>query len=100
MKMITEKPLEDCFTESLTREVDLDEPISEAFIRHLGRVGDLQYFPSFARPFFRVDIEGKCSISGIEGNRSMRVTLCHDGKVETLRGLRTWVEDFATGPKQ
>ena len=88
------KPLEDCFAESLTQEIGLDREILEGFIRHLGKAGELQYFPTFARPFFRLFVSGRFTITGIQGNVSMRVVLCHDNKDQNIAYLKSLVGEY------
>lgn len=95
MRIVTASTLEDCFVDSLTSELDLDGPLTEAFIRWLGREGHLQYVGHLPRPFFRIDVPDRYSLSGIQGNHRFRVTLCHDRQAANLRHLETVIESFA-----
>ena len=92
MRVVMNRPLEDCFAESLTQEIGLDKAISEGFIRHLGQVGELQYFPAFSRPFFKITVESRYTLTGIQGNSYMRVDLCHGNKMNNVRHLVQLVE--------
>ena len=73
MKIIETVKVEDCFDGSRISEVLLDCEITKEFILKLGHGSRLQYFEDFARPFFKIRMEGKCDVKGIEGNRKMRV---------------------------
>lgn len=97
MRIVMNKPLEDCFAESLTQEVGLDDAITERFIHHLGQAGDLQYFPTFSRPYFKLDVRSRYTITGIQGNSSLRVVLCHDNQADSIRHLARLVESFGVG---
>jgi hypothetical protein len=57
----------------LLKEYLLDENITSGFIEFLGYLGISEYFPDFARPFFRITSEGKFVIKGINGNSSFQV---------------------------
>jgi len=69
------KQVEDCLDGSVIKELFLEEKISSAFIQSLGKEGTLQYFPHFAKPFFKLRIEGKLNLKGIEGNTTLRVRI-------------------------
>jgi len=94
VRILSKTRLEDCFVESLTSELQLDGEITPSFIHYLGREGELQYFPAFARPFFRVDAPGLYTLTGIQGNRTLRVTLCHDNKLTGIQRLERLVLGF------
>lgn len=75
MKVVDTKHVEDCFNGSLIKELLLSENIRKNQIYALGEGGDIQYFDQFARPFFKIRIDGVFDLKGIEGNRSIRVHL-------------------------
>lgn len=73
MRVIDAKHVEDCFDGSLIKELLLSEAITKAFIFALGKEGHVQYFPHFARPFFKIRVHRLYDVKGIEGNNTMRV---------------------------
>jgi hypothetical protein len=73
MKVEALTHVEDCFDGSHIKELVFAECIQKNHIQRLGKRGYLQYFEHFARPFFKIRIEGKCDLKGVEGNRTMRV---------------------------
>lgn len=73
MKITSLDKIEDCFDGTLMGEVHLDHEITEGLIRYLGDFGELDYFPAFARPFFRLDIPELFMLKGIQGNRHLRI---------------------------
>lgn len=75
MNILELKHIEDCLDGSTVKEVILDQIITSEFIHALGKEGTLQYFPHFARPFFKVRIDGKLNIKGVEGNTTLRIRL-------------------------
>ena len=75
MEIVEIKHIEDCFDGSSIKEILFSEKINAAFIHALGKKGSLQYFKHFARPFFKIRIEGKVDAKGIEGNSTMRIHL-------------------------
>lgn len=75
MKITTIKDQEDCFDGTIMKEVQFDEPLEKAFIDYLGTKGTLEYYPSFARPFFKVEVKGHYYVKGIEKNRHLSLVL-------------------------
>jgi hypothetical protein len=57
----------------LLKEYFLDEDVTIRFVEFLGKMGVAEYFPDFARPFFRITRDGKFMIKGINGNSSFQV---------------------------
>lgn len=88
--------VEDCFDGSFIKEVLFDDLITERFIRYLGETGELQYYRSFARPYFRVESPRKFILMGVEGNRSLRIVLYRGGIQESLEWFRNYVSGFGT----
>lgn len=86
MRVLSVKHIEDCFDGSFIKELLLDEPISRDLILYLGRVGKLQYFPDFPRPFFKIDATGM-TCKGIEGNNTIRVVVYEKNQLEELKAI-------------
>jgi hypothetical protein len=80
MKVVEIRHVEDCFDGSLIKELLLSHAISQDLIFSLGKGGKVQYFPHFARPFFKIRVAGVYDIKGIEGNMSMRIHLKNPGE--------------------
>jgi len=84
VEIIDYKKVEDCLDGTLIRELLLNSNITKDFIFYLGQMGTLQYFPDFIHPFFKID--GKdFKIKGIEDNKTLRVTLTDEAKMDTLK---------------
>lgn len=75
MKVVEVKHVEDCFDGSLIKELLLAEEITKTHIFSLGKAGSAQYFPHFARPFFKIRVPDRFDLKGIEGNKTMRIHL-------------------------
>jgi hypothetical protein len=88
MKVIAVKHIEDCFDGSYIHEILFDAQITRGFIEALRPVSQLQYYPTFARPFFKALFGGRFTLKGVEGNRSARI-LSFDRTIEqSLAELR------------
>ena len=83
MKVEEVKHVEDCFDGSLIKELLLSSEISKKLIFALGEDGKVQYFPHFAKPFFKIRVVGKYDLKGIEGNKTMRIHLKYPKKYST-----------------
>jgi len=73
MKIAEIKHIEDCFDGSFIHEILFDAEITSEFIQSLAMHGELHYYPSFARPFFRLIVPRQFTLKGVEGNRTVRV---------------------------
>lgn len=80
MNVIEKTHVEDCFNGSAIWELLLSGPVSRPAIFSLGDGGDIQYFSHFARPFFKVRVDGLFDVKGIEGNNTLRVHLKAPGE--------------------
>ena len=65
--------VEDCFDGSRVYVYTFDTPWTRDNIRRLEALGSLEYFPSFARPFFRLIAENGMQAKGVEGETNCRV---------------------------
>ena len=71
--MLESKEVEECLDGVIIKELLFDEPVKETLIRHMGELGNLQYFPHFPRPFYRITKKGKFILKGVEGNSTCQV---------------------------
>jgi len=86
--------VEDCFDGSFIKEFFLDETITEPFIRYLGKDKKLEYFPEFARPFFRIIAEDEYMIKGIEENRYVKVIIFPSAEKDIIEQIRAYINKF------
>lgn len=93
MTVVDVRDIEDCFDGFFVKEVLFSEPITREAIYHLGQGADLQYFPDFPRPFFRVD-RPDFVLQGVEGNRTARVTLGKENTAQSLATFERLLEDY------
>ena len=84
MKILTIKEDTNCFDDSFIKEVIFDQPISKEFIDFLGEIGELQYFPDFPRPFFKVDCPERFILKGVEGSLKAQLIL-YRKNIESLQ---------------
>lgn len=94
MKVLRITDQEDCFDGSIMKEVFLDGPVTKTFIDFIGEKGDLSYFPSFARPFFKVEIAGHYFLKGIENNDSVNLVLYKRNPQESLQVFLNDINEF------
>ena len=105
MNVVAVRHVENCFDGSFIKELLLSDAVSERFIRALAQNGRLQYFPEFARPFYKVRAAGKFDVKGIGGNTAMRVHLKNpddyslDEFVGFIEGLPNGVALKEEGPQ-
>jgi len=67
-------PVEDCLDGTRVVEVEIDVPLDEPLMRGLADGGELAYYPSFPRPYFRIQRRGECVIQGVIGKTTFRAT--------------------------
>ena len=73
MKVLENKEIEECIDGVAVKECLLDHAVDEPFIRYLGDLGKLEYFPHFPRPFYRVTKKSGYILKGVEGNRTCQI---------------------------
>ncbi len=94
MNIIRITPLEACLDGTSIKEIVFDEAISQKFIEYLGKAGTFQYFPTFARPFFKVIVQENYEFKGVEGNRTIRM-LVKKNPEESLQDFRNFVDGYS-----
>ncbi|MBN1346123.1 MAG: hypothetical protein JXQ73_25775 [Phycisphaerae bacterium] len=73
MRILEIKKVEDCFDGSSVYSYRFDVAWTRESIRRLDSLGELEYFPDFPRPFFRLLGSGGLQVKGVEGETSCRV---------------------------
>jgi hypothetical protein len=69
MRLIEIRKLEDCFDGSIIFKYSFDREVDEVLMKRIGEEGKVQYFPEFARPFFKIITPGSIQVRGIVGDR-------------------------------
>ena len=82
LKIIEIKDIDDCLDNTVVKDILFDKSITKDFIFFIGNMGDLEYYDSFARPYFNLNIENKFTIKGVEGNKTIRVIT--KGNIENI----------------
>ncbi len=73
MNILERKKIEDCFDGSSVYGYVFDTKWTRETIHELRSLGELEYFPDFPRPFFRLRGEGGLQVKGVEGENNCRV---------------------------
>ncbi|RJP26471.1 MAG: hypothetical protein C4527_15015 [Candidatus Omnitrophota bacterium] len=73
MKITEIKKIEDCFDGSTVYGYTFDAVWTQDRIQQFRTLGNLDYFPDFPRPFFRVCQKNGVQIKGIQGDNNCRV---------------------------
>ncbi len=82
MRVIESRKVEDCIDGSRILEVRLDGDSTEPLVRHLGKLGRLDYFPEFARPFYRIILDRRFLIRGVEGAPTFQIIVFSSPEAE------------------
>jgi hypothetical protein len=75
MRVTGSEKLEDCFDGSMVFRWRFEKPWDRESIAALSRLGSLDYFPEFPRPYFRLRTSEGFQMSGVEGESACRVVL-------------------------
>lgn len=73
MKIACSKKVEDCFDGSMVFSYEFDGSWTYEEICRLNKIGKLEYFPDFPRPFFRLIAETGLQIKGVQDEKSCTV---------------------------
>lgn len=89
MMILEARKVEDCFDGSRVYVYRVDEPWRRETIAQLGALGELDYYPEFPRPFFRLRGRHGMQVKGVEGNDTCRVVLPRREQAELQRSLES-----------
>lgn len=82
MKLLEIKKMEDCFDGSLVYCYEFSKVVTELLMRAMVNNGKLDYFPEFAKPFFKIFTSEGLQIKGILGENNIEVTYPQTGHLE------------------
>lgn len=89
MKLINIKKLEDCIDGSMIFMYSFNEKIDETFMKMLGEEENLQYYPEFPRPFFKIITADGVQLKGIIGDDNFEVLFPKTNKNERKKKFET-----------
>jgi len=76
------KKLEDCFDGSLIYSYQFSKAVDENIMKSLAKKERLDYYPYFAKPFYKIFTRDGLQIKGILGEDNLEVTFPLTGQVE------------------
>lgn len=94
MKVVKIKKVEDCYESSNTRDLLLSQPITENFVKYLGKIGKLILFDEFDIPYFKIIVKGEYTIKGAFGKKTIRMLLPEDMPDYPLDSLIKVISDY------
>ncbi len=83
------REVETCLDGTTIKEFDLDSTLTDTIMRRIAEGGKLCYFPTFPRPYFRIDKPGAYVVQGVIGRSMFRVvfsqseTACWENHLQT-----------------
>lgn len=90
MKILAAQRIEDCFDGSRVYRYQFDQRWSAQSIHCLGQLGELQYFPDFPRPYFRLRTRQGAHVSGLGDDDACRVVYPHKDQDQLKREMESW----------
>jgi len=94
-RIVSIRELDDCVDSAVVKEFTIAPVVDERLMRAMVDGGELQYFPNFPRPYFRIDKQRAYVIQGVVGNDHFRVTFSPSGDADVERRLCALVESEA-----
>ncbi len=91
MRIVAIKKVEDCFDGSTIYAYTFSHAWSRESILALDQLGQLDFYPDFPRPFFRVHLKGGCQAKGVEAEQTC-VAIYPETDKETIK--RTFEAHF------
>jgi hypothetical protein len=82
LRVVDIRKKEDCFDGGMIYEYLFDEGFPQPLMHRLAEGGNLQFFPQFAKPFFKLVTADGAQIKGIIGDRSIEVLFPRTRKME------------------
>ena len=84
--------VEDCFDGDFIKEFELDSPLDETLMTRLAHDAELQYYPDFPKPYFRIERRGVCTIQGVIGKMTFRVTFARSAPKDMENVLKRQIQ--------
>jgi hypothetical protein len=66
--------VEDCLDGTRVVEIEIDAPLDEVIMHCLAEGESLDYYPTFPRPYFRIQRRDVCVFQGVIGKTTFRAT--------------------------
>ena len=95
MRLVESTRLEDCFDGSAVFRYRTDQAWTTEAIRALARFGELDYFPDFPRPYYRVRSTNGLQIRGLEGEYVCTVIFPSAGREQLHQSWEEFIWTFA-----
>lgn len=97
MKITSIRPVDDCIDQNIEREIRLGSRLTREMIEQLGAFGRLEFHKTFSRPMFRLLIDNRIHVRGVEGNDHCSVILDRDDLDGSLEQVRRVLESLTDG---
>lgn len=85
--------LEDCFDGSSIFQYWFERVLESDSIHLLGSLGQLEYFPHFPRPFFRITTPQGLQVKGVEGQDHIRAIFPRENKEQIKSDFESFLMD-------
>lgn len=95
MKIVAVREVEDCFDNTVSRDVIFDQPTDLEFIVSLGSIGRLRYYHSLAKPFWRLQVDGLFTLKGVQRKNVARLVFKKGRYAESIEMLVDAVNRFS-----
>jgi hypothetical protein len=94
MKIIQNRDLEDCLDGTFIKELTFDDVVNKELIDYLSKDGELEYYPNFSRPFYKIIIPDRYMIQGVEKNNTARLVINKNLFLENFLFLENCIHQF------
>jgi hypothetical protein len=73
--IVSVRLVEKCLNSVLIKEYQVDKPVTEELMHRLATDAKLKFWPTFPRPYFRIERKNAYVLQGIIGDPTIRATL-------------------------
>lgn len=94
MRVVEIRKKEDCSDGGMIYEYHFDDGFPQHVMRRLAEGGTLQFFPEFARPFFKLVTADGVHIKGIIGQSSIEALFPRTGKLERKSRFESFLDEI------
>lgn len=99
MKLLSKNRIENCLPTAPEYRYVFSEPWRAGQILRLRRLGELDYYPDFPRPFFRLRLPGGAQMKGVEGDSCCRIVFSGGDETQSMNEFdRILCEYFGSDP--
>lgn len=94
MKVIKKKKIEGCLESNFVWDLMLNSQMDKSFIDYLAILGKIIFVDNIKKPFFKIIVKGKFTLTGVLNNNSFRIIFPDENIYTDLTFLLNYIDNY------